>query len=155
MSRCPRCGVAGTKVRRITPKALVTAAALRRLDRGDYFFCPAPDCDAVYFVSDGRPVFTKHDLTVRVGLKEREDPVPICYCFGFTESHIRDDLARRGDSDIPEEIARQVRAGRCACEVRNPEGICCLRRVARTTQLFAAAAGDPLRYRSRNLRTEP
>lgn len=26
---------------------------------------------------------TKEMLTVRVGIKETEDPIPLCYCFGY------------------------------------------------------------------------
>jgi hypothetical protein len=42
--------------------------------------------------------FRTEALRVRVGLKERADPIPLCYCFGFDE---KDGVGRdRRDSRI-------------------------------------------------------
>ena len=129
--RCPTSGTVGFKVDLITVKALLNAAGLQRLDGRAYRFCPAPDCDVVYFDSDAGSVFRKSHLTVRVGQKEHSDPIPICYCFGYTAADIRRDLALRDTTDIPAIITEQVKAGHCACEVKNPQGSCCLGNVSR------------------------
>lgn len=124
---CPESGTTGHRIDLITVKALLRPSALRRLEGKDYRFCPAPDCDVVYFDCPSGSVFRKGDLVVRVGLKELEDPmIPVCYCFDFTMADLRRDLTTREDSDIPERIAEESRAGHCACEVKNPEGSCCL-----------------------------
>ena len=57
-----------------------------------YRFCASPSCPVVYF-SDNRH-FTIDDLRVRVGLKEKDDPIPLCYCFGFSEEDVREDRVR-------------------------------------------------------------
>jgi len=99
---------------------------------GTYSFCSARDCPVVYFEEHGSHQFTIDDLRVRVGLKAKEDPIPLCYCFGFDESHIRDEISRTGNSTIPEGISRLIREGLCACEARNPAGMCCLGEVNKT-----------------------
>lgn len=115
----------------MTLKALLTGAALRRLDGRDYRFCPDPSCDLVYFDREAGSVFHKHDLSIRVGLKETEGPIPVCYCFGHTVADLRNDIASRGVTDVLASITAEVRAGHCACEVKNPEGSCCLGSVSR------------------------
>lgn len=123
---CPGSQTIGLKVDLVTVKALVNADALRRLDGKAYRFCPAPDCDIVYFDSAANSIFRKRDLEVRVGQKETEDPVPLCYCFDFTAADLRREIAARGKTEIPTIIAAEVKAGHCACEVKNPQGSCCL-----------------------------
>jgi hypothetical protein len=80
----------------------------------------------VYFSEDGDAVFTTGDLRVCVGAKEREDPIPLCYCFGFDEGDVREEIGRTGGSMIPQKISVLVKQGMCACETRNPSGACCL-----------------------------
>ncbi len=99
---------------------------LERAIHGSYSFCSAHDCSMVYFEDESGEQFTVNDLRIRVGLKVKGDPIPVCYCFGFDEGHIRDEMSRTGDSTIPERISRLIREGLCACEARNPSGMCCL-----------------------------
>ena len=141
---CPSSGTVGSKVDLVTVKALLTGDALRRLDGSTYRFCPAPDCDVVYFDSGAESCFRKSDLTVRVGLKETEDPIPVCYCFGFAVADLRRELAERGKTDIPTIIAAEIKAGHCACEVKNPQGTCCLGNVSRAAKRLEAELGATL-----------
>jgi hypothetical protein len=105
---------------------------LERAMHGSYSFCSARDCSIVYFEDKGGHQFTVDDLRIRVGLKVNDDPIPLCYCFGFDVSHIRDDIARTGSTAIPERISKLLREGLCACESRNPLGACCLGEVKQT-----------------------
>ena len=123
---CPASRTKGSAVDLITVKALLKSSALRRLDGKSYRFCPERDCDVVYFDWDADSIFDKGDLAVRVGQKETEDPIPLCYCFDFSLA----DLRTRG-ADIPALITAEVEAGHCACEVRNPQGFCCLGNLSR------------------------
>ncbi len=131
---CPASGTTGFEVDLITLKALLIAGALRRLDGRRYRFCPSADCDVVYFDNEAGSVFRKSDLTVRVGQKKKSDPIPICYCFNFTMEDIRRDLATSGKTEIPRIITKEVRAGHCACEVKNPQGTCCLGNIAKAVK---------------------
>ena len=123
---CPESKTIGPRIDLITVKALLRPSALRRLEGKDYHFCPAPDCDVVYFDSGSGSRFRKIELLIRVGQKESEDPIPVCYCFDFTIADLRRDLTTRGETSIPGTITEEIRSGHCACEVKNPEGICCL-----------------------------
>jgi hypothetical protein len=100
-----------------------------------YYFCDDPACDVVYFPANPQaPLFRRGDLLVRVGVKEKDDPIPVCYCFSFTRGDILDEIRSTGRSTVAERITAEVKAGNCACEVKNPSGRCCLGEVARTTK---------------------
>ena len=127
--RCPVSRTVGSRLGLVTVKALLTGGALRRLEGGSYRFCPEPDCDVVYFDSASGSSFRRRDLRVRVGVKESVDPKPLCYCFDVSLADLEKDAAG-GAASIPAMIAAEVRAGHCACELRNPRGVCCLGDVA-------------------------
>ncbi len=97
-----------------------------------YSFCRTPDCDVVYFA--GQAVFNRPDLKVRVGIKETADPIPLCYCFGYTREDIRRDIETSKSAAIPEKIKAEIQGGFCACEVKNPSGTCCLGDITRAIQ---------------------
>jgi hypothetical protein len=108
-----------------------------RAGEGDYWFCASPECRVVYFNNAGQ-TFTTADLRVRVGMKEREDPIPLCYCFGFEESHMREEIEREGQTTIPQRIIDLIKRRLCACEARNPSGVCCLGEVNKATRRLLA-----------------
>jgi hypothetical protein len=93
----------------------------------------------VYFSDAGD--FLKPDIKVRVGIKEQEDPIPVCYCFDYTRADIKRDLALRGQTDIPELVKVEVQGGFCACDVKNPSGACCLGDLMRAVQQIQNAGG--------------
>ena len=46
----------------------------------------------------------------------------ICYCFGYTDTDIRDDvLKHHGRSTILERITEGKKDGICQCEIKNPK----------------------------------
>ena len=131
---CPVNGARSKQVDMLTVKSLVRQLPLGMPDT-QYYFCDASDCEVVYFTFDAEaPRFRREDLVVRVGAKETADPIPICYCFGFTRQDIWDEIWRTGKSTVAERIAAEVEGGRCACEVKNPTGKCCLGDVTRAAK---------------------
>lgn len=131
---CPVNGARSKQVDMLTVKSLVRQLPLG-MPKTQYYFCEAPGCDAVYFPLDTQaPLFRRGDLMVRVGAKEMTDPVPVCYCFGFTRKDIHDEIVKTGHSTVAERITAEVRAGNCACEVKNPSGNCCLGDVTRAAE---------------------
>jgi hypothetical protein len=131
---CPVSGRRSKQVEGITLKSLVRHLPFQ-MPSGQYYFCDDPACDVVYFSSDpAAPIFRRSDLLVRVGQKEHIDPIPICYCFGITRMDIWEEIQRTGKSTIADRIKAEVKAGRCACEFKNPSGKCCLGNVMRAVQ---------------------
>ncbi|MGH9905673.1 MAG: putative iron-sulfur cluster-binding metallochaperone, partial [Pyrinomonadaceae bacterium] len=102
-------------------------------------FCSTGDCPVVYFEEQGSQRFTTDDLRITVGVKAKTDPIPVCYCFGFDESHIREEISHTGATTIPDRISKLIREGSCACESRNPAGVCCLGEVNRAATRLKAA----------------
>ncbi len=133
-NHCQACGRKGKPVSRKTVLLMVKPEFLGQAMTGRYTFCLAPDCPIVYFRNDGNSQFTVADLRIRVGLKVKDDPVPLCYCFGFDESHIREEITQSGDTTIPGNVSHLIGEGLCACESRNPSGMCCLGEVNRAVE---------------------
>ncbi len=128
---CPTNGESTKPVGRKTIESLVRAEVITALKHQPYYFCNASDCDTVYVSALGDHLITKDQLTVRVGSKETDDPIPLCYCFGYDRADIEEDIRRKNATDIQRLITQRVRAGECTCEETNPSGSCCLGDVAR------------------------
>jgi hypothetical protein len=124
-SVCPASGTAGAPVELSTVKALLTEPALSRLRAIEHRFCPDPACDVVYFNARG-DCYRREDLRVEVWQKEPFGDRLVCYCFGETEATIRDEIEKAGASRAIERVRAHIAAKRCACDVRNPRGACCL-----------------------------
>jgi hypothetical protein len=69
---------------------------------------PNPNCEQVY---------QKH---------LHEDEIFGCYCFRHTIGSIRSELIATGTSTVVDYINKGIQAGKCACDIRNPQGSCCL-----------------------------
>lgn len=130
-SSCPACRVKGRLVATRTVKNLVREHT-RVAAASTYYFCRTPECSVVYFSDEGK--FQKSDIKVRVGIKEQEDPIPLCYCFDYTRADISGDLSLRGQTNIPALVKAEVQRGFCACDVKNPSGACCLGDLTRAIQ---------------------
>ena len=128
---CPMNGQGTGPVGRKTVESLITPQAKASLTPQPYYFCNALDCDTVYVSALGDHIITKDMLTVRVGIKETEDPIPLCYCFGYDRKAVYDDIRRNNDTDIQRIITERVKVGECRCEETNPSGGCCLGTVAK------------------------
>lgn len=124
-ARCPRCGQPGQPVGLRTLKHQVKPEHLKAVEESSFCICRTPSCQVVYY-SHGGAILTKTDVRFRVGFKETADPVQLCYCFGFTEAMVVEEIRTTGKCDIPLRIAAEVKNGNCACEIRNPQGSCCL-----------------------------
>lgn len=128
---CPTNGKPGSPVDTLTLKSML-ALPLTALSSPEYLYCRDPACPTVYFSADGSQVFTEGDLRERVYHKHPdEDDVPVCYCFRHTAGAVRAEVRARGESSAPQVITAGIQAGACACEIRNPQGSCCLGDVGR------------------------
>lgn len=139
VTHCPASGTAGALVELQTVKALLTTSALQRLEPGAYRFCPSSACDVVYFDDHGH-TFSTADLRVEVWQKQPEGDRLLCYCFGENESDIRAEIAQDGESRAAARVRAHIQTGRCACEVRNPRGTCCLGDVTAAVKRLIASA---------------
>jgi hypothetical protein len=131
---CKACGNKAKKVERRTVAHLLKDAHQGAIKETQYYFCVTPHCAVVYFSNETAQSFTTGDVRVRVGLKETEDPIPICYCFGHTVASAREEIARTGHSTLVAQITSEIQAGHCACEITNPAGSCCLGDVSRVVK---------------------
>ena len=122
---CTTCSERGAPVQLQTVKALLTEVALRRVQLTHYRFCPSPSCETVYF-GDAGDRFATGDVRVPVWQKRPSGERLLCYCFGETESGIRSELLEHGRTEVVARIREHIAAQRCACDIRNPRGACCL-----------------------------
>ena len=124
-----------------TVKALLTDTALRRVGLFPYRFCADASCDVVYFDLDGASYRTG-DIRVPVWQKEPFGKRTVCYCFGESEASICAEIAAAGQSDAVERVRAHIAAGRCACEIRNPRGACCLGDLSAAVKRVETAMGS-------------
>jgi hypothetical protein len=116
----------GHSVELLTVKAQLTERALARLDAAvPHFFCPDAACAIVYFDARGNR-YGALDVRAPVSRKTASDARIVCYCFGETERGITRELQQHGKTDAVARVRAHIKAGRCACEIRNPRGVCCL-----------------------------
>lgn len=138
---CPVSKVPGRPVPLATVRNLVRPDHESVADENQWFFCDQPDCDVVYFDASGKTI-TKDSLNIRVGVKERESPRTVCYCFNHTVESIRDEIETAGQSTVVASIAARVNAGECRCELLNPKGVCCLGDVNRVVKDITSLVGS-------------
>jgi hypothetical protein len=130
---CTATSAPGRRVSETTLTHLLREEVLPRAAGREWYFCPDPDCDVVYFTADGETL-SREVLKVRVGLKESGPPRPICYCFGYDFEDVQREAAGSEESAIAAEITEKCRHGLDRCEETNPQGACCLGNVHRALQ---------------------
>jgi CopZ-like zinc binding protein len=152
---CRNCGSTGCASRSVSRKTMLLMLKPEHFDRagaGHYRFCANPECSVVYFPEGEGAAFTTDDLRLRVGLKAKQDPIPLCYCFGFDEADARDEIAHTGQTSIPHRISALIKQGVCACLERNPSGGCCLGEVSKAIKrLLTEHQATSEKYSERNL----
>src|SRR5262245_7309705 len=129
---CQSCDGASRPVTLRTMLLMLKPEFFDQVGENQYRFCASPECPVVYFSRDRS--FSIGDLRARVGLKEKEGPIPLCYCFGFSEEAAREEIQAKGHTAIPQRIAELIRERMCACEERNPSGACCLGEVTQAVK---------------------
>jgi len=105
--------------------------SLRAVRDAEYLFCRTATCPVVYFSPASRHSFTVGEVRERVFQKEpTAADVPICYCFRHTVGDLRLGSAE-ARAAIVDDINAGIDASECACDLRNPQGACCLGNVRR------------------------
>lgn len=122
---CPECGKTGKPVQGQTVKAMLSVS-LHSFQDTKYQFCRTQTCRVVYFSTDGKQTFTVEQVRERVYQKEPEaEDVFICYCFRHTAGDLRTASPEERIA-IVDDINTGINAAQCACDLRNPQGSCCL-----------------------------
>ncbi len=135
---CPSCRQEGKSLDTVTLKSLLTVP-LTELRAVEYRFCRTPDCPTVYYSADGEQQFGEDDIREQVYQKHpASDDVLVCYCFVYSPATIRAELSQTGHSSAVESITAGIQAGQCACDIRNPQGSCCLGNVRAVVERGAA-----------------
>ncbi|MEK6753140.1 MAG: hypothetical protein AABZ00_12850 [Chloroflexota bacterium] len=132
---CPVCGEKGKPVQGQTVKALLSVT-LHQMKNVEYLFCRASTCHVVYFTPDGKQTFDTQQVRERVFQKEPDaDDVFVCYCFSHTAGEVRA-ASSETRAAIEGDIRTGIQAGQCACDLRNPQGSCCLGNVGGLIKQF-------------------
>lgn len=131
---CPGCGNQGRAVAIETVRALVRIS-LRSLEPASYRFCATPGCFTVYYSDgNGQPILIEQVREVVYQKAADQEQVLICYCFQHSVGTLRrGDTAQR--AAILADITAGTRQGQCACDLRNPQGSCCLGNVRHLIQV--------------------
>jgi hypothetical protein len=149
---CPICGQHGKPVDEQTVKAML-AISLAQVTHEPYLFCANSECACVYYSADGEQTFSTVEVRERVYQKAPgAGDVFVCYCFRHTPDEIRAEIAATGRSTVVDAINAGIRAGACACDLRNPQGSCCLGNARALVNLLLAEKGSTATDRPENKR---
>jgi len=122
---CPLCKHEAKSVLPETLNALLTIEAKKRLNSlVGFCICKTTTCKAIYFKSD--EVLTQEEVKVSVGFKDGAKVKNHCYCFGWTEQRILEEIKEHGKSTAIDDIKANMDSIGCSCEVKNPSGKCCM-----------------------------
>lgn len=138
---CPVCSAKGKPVQGQTIKAHLSVS-LRAVQDTEYLFCKTQTCPVVYFSPDGEQTLTLEQVRERVYQKEPDgEDVFACYCFRHTVGEIRAASPELRIA-IVDDIHKGINTGQCACDLRNPQGSCCLGNVRELIKLVDAPAAE-------------
>jgi len=125
VSACPVCGEKGKSVQTQMVKTMLSVN-LREVQDTTYLFCRTKTCPIVYFSFDGEQTFNIEEVRERVYQKQPDsEETFVCYCFQHTVGEIHTGSSKSRTA-ILDDINQRIRAGQCACDLRNPQGTCCL-----------------------------
>lgn len=122
---CFKCGETGRPVWRQTVVHHVKSIKLASVGNAEYKFCATKNCPVVYYADSGQE-FTIEDVRELVTSKTEGDARPLCYCFGYTEGDVRKEIETTGKSTAAAQVSQFIKERFCACDTRNPSGVCCL-----------------------------
>lgn len=139
---CKCCGTISLPIRALTMRNMVRDNLQSFINEG-FYFCSSPNCEVAYFDNGSGRYFSKADLKVRVGIKETEHPVPVCYCVEVTEADILRSSRREGCCNTLDDIKCHTgaRTGH-ECQTKNPSGRCCDEHVRKVIAKGLAMRGD-------------
>lgn len=139
VNACPECSKTGKLIQGQTVKALL-AVSLREIQDVQYLFCRTQTCQVVYFSTDSEQIFAVEQVRERVYQKEPKlEDTFICYCFRHTVGELRA-ASLQARMAIMDGINTGINAGQCACDLRNPQGSCCLGNVRQMIGLLDKSA---------------
>lgn len=118
---CPRCGSKGEPVGADTLRAFLTEDQ-RRMVAEPANFCPAPQCDVVYFDSFERAVRT---ADIQRPIYPKDAAAPICACFGLTREDIEQDV-REGVATRTKAVLEKAKSPAAQCRKMAANGRSCV-----------------------------
>lgn len=122
---CKVCGEKGVRVLQVTVATHIDSRYWGLLSDG-FRFSFTRECPVIYFNNSTGTYFLKDEVKTRFGLKEKEDPRPVCYCLAINEEHIRHEILKKGCCDSLKDIVDYTKAGTGKwCLTTNPSGKCC------------------------------
>ena len=118
---CPRCGSQGETVGSETLRAWLTEEQRRGLSE-PADFCPAPQCEVVYF-----DAFEQFILAAALPhpVYPKDPTAPICACFGLTVEEIEQDV-REGVTTRVKTILQKAASPAAHCAQRAANGRSCV-----------------------------
>jgi hypothetical protein len=120
---CPLCNNMAKNISKVTLESFLKEEEQNKLlSLEGFYFCKTSSCKVIYFRKE--LIFKDKHLTKEIGLKDWTNPSTVCYCFNWTVEKIQKDI-----SCVISDIKSQMNTDKCACEISNPSGSCCLKDV--------------------------
>lgn len=118
---CPECHTDCKNVSMRTLYHQIRFPENQELAIGSYYYCPAKNCSTAYFSRAGISI-PKSLLVTQQALQKDM----LCYCFDITSAIYLVALESHGSDSIKNFVIQRTKLAECACEIKNPAGLCCL-----------------------------
>jgi len=133
---CPICNNKAKDVSPITLSHIIRKDYQKQISSlKGFYYCKTIDCEVVYF--KGNELINQDKLIKEVGLKIWASVSTICYCFNWTKEKMEEEFSTFGETNAIKDISSKMTTDKCACEVNNPSGTCCLKDVKQTIKDIA------------------
>lgn len=118
---CSQCGKSCKNISMKTILHHVKFPDILDIETDSYYFCADKSCSVGYFSEEGK-IISKKQLRVFTEPKHNK----LCYCFDINIEQYIEALKDKTAITIKEFVIQKTKSGDCACEIRNPSGLCCL-----------------------------
>ena len=118
---CPQCGSDCKPVTMRTLYQQVRFPENQQIAIDEYYFCPSRHCSTAYF-SNTENSFSKSLLITQQAIQNDA----LCFCFDINSASYLSALQTHNADSIKNFVIERTKSAECACEIRNPSGLCCL-----------------------------
>lgn len=133
LQACPQCHTDCKNVSVRTLYHQVRFPENQQLVADSYYFCSSRDCSTAYFSSTGFSIPKAH-LVTQQALQDDT----LCYCFDISSAAYLAALQSHSADSIKNFVIQRTKLAECACEIRNPSGLCCLAKFKQLEKEYAA-----------------
>ncbi len=118
---CPQCESDCRPVTMRTVYQQVRFPENQQIAKDNFYYCSSRECPTAYFSESGYSTSKSRLISQQAFQNDT-----LCYCFDITAEDYQSALQSHHADAIKGFVIQRTKLVDCACEIRNPAGLCCL-----------------------------